>query len=234
MRTTKTQISLLIPFVVHCIDSITPVVATSKICRHLPASVAGQLVFVLPGHTSPRPSHDKTTVCPAKTQISLGICPVWSEPSLCAPRIAKNPRFLHADSEDSDQTGRMPRLIWVFAGRTCHFVGFVMPWLILWWSALYTWYVHGLLVFISIHWKHLVFTLAMNVVPGWYFVISILCPKSINLANRFPPPNTAPGLLLTGSFGLWTETLFHVTDIFFYLGLIACQDYSIILNRVNC
>ena len=29
-------------------------------------------------------------------------------------------------SEDSGQTGRMPRLIWVFAGRTCHFVGFVM------------------------------------------------------------------------------------------------------------
>ena len=24
----------------------------------------------------------------------------------------------------------MPRLIWVFAGRTCHFVGFVMRWLI--------------------------------------------------------------------------------------------------------
>ena len=34
--------------------------------------------------------------------------------------------FLHADSEDSDQTGQMPRLIGVFAGRTCHFFGFVM------------------------------------------------------------------------------------------------------------
>ena len=32
--------------------------------------------------------------------------------------------FLHGDSEDSDQTGRMPRLIGVFAGRTCHIVGF--------------------------------------------------------------------------------------------------------------
>ena len=29
-------------------------------------------------------------------------------------------------SEDSDQTGRMPRLSWVFAGRTGHFVGFDM------------------------------------------------------------------------------------------------------------
>ena len=34
--------------------------------------------------------------------------------------------FLHADSEDSDQTGRMHRLISVFAGRNGHFIGFVM------------------------------------------------------------------------------------------------------------
>ena len=75
------------------------------------------------------PSHDKTnkmTVRPAKTRINLGIRPVWSESSLCTQWVAKDPRFLHADSEDSDQTGRMPGLIWVFAGRTCHFVGFVM------------------------------------------------------------------------------------------------------------
>ena len=75
------------------------------------------------------PPHDKTnkvTVRQAKTQISLGIRPVWSESSLCAHWVAKDPSFLHADSEDSDQTGRMPRLSWVFAGHTCHFVGFVM------------------------------------------------------------------------------------------------------------
>ena len=40
--------------------------------------------------------------------------------------VAEDPMFLHADSEDSDQTGQMPRLIWVFAGRKGHFVGFVM------------------------------------------------------------------------------------------------------------
>ena len=32
--------------------------------------------------------------------------------------VAKDKRFLHADSEDSDQTGRMPKLIWVFAEGT--------------------------------------------------------------------------------------------------------------------
>ena len=60
------------------------------------------------------PPHDKTnkmTVHPAKTQLSLGIHPDWSESSLCAQWVAKDPRFLHADSEDSDQTGRMPHAI---------------------------------------------------------------------------------------------------------------------------
>ena len=54
--------------------------------------------------TTNEPLHDKTnkmTVRPAKTQISLGIRPVWS-----AQWVAKGPRFLHADSEDSDQTRR--------------------------------------------------------------------------------------------------------------------------------
>ena len=52
-------------------------------------------------------------------------------PSLseCSLYAEMDPSLLYADSEDSDQTGRMPRLIWVFAGRTCHFVGFVMRWL---------------------------------------------------------------------------------------------------------
>ena len=71
----------------------------------------------------------KWHVRPAKTLISLGIRPVWSESSLTAQWIANDPSLPHADSEDSDQTGRMPRLIWVFAGRICNFVGFVMPWL---------------------------------------------------------------------------------------------------------
>ena len=60
----------------------------------------------------------KMSVRPAKTQISLGIRPVLSESSLCAQWITKDPSFPHADSEDFDQTGRMPRLILVFAGRT--------------------------------------------------------------------------------------------------------------------
>ena len=72
------------------------------------------------------------SVRPAKTQISLGIQPVWPESSLSAQWVVKDPRFLHADSEDSDQTGRMPRLIWVFTVRTATLL-VVMLQLILGW-----------------------------------------------------------------------------------------------------
>ena len=58
------------------------------------------------------------SVHPTKIQISLGIRPVWSESLLYAQCVAKDASFLHADSEDSDQTGQMPRLIWVSAGCT--------------------------------------------------------------------------------------------------------------------
>ena len=62
---------------------------------------------------------------PGKNQISLGIRPVWSESPLCTQAV-KGQLFLHADSQGSDQTGRMLRLIWVFVGRKGHFVCFVM------------------------------------------------------------------------------------------------------------
>ena len=51
---------------------------------------------------------NKVTVRPAKSQNSLGIRPVWSVSSLCIQWVAKDPNFIHADSEDSDQTGGCP------------------------------------------------------------------------------------------------------------------------------
>ena len=51
--------------------------------------------------------------------------PVWSEYSQCVQWVVEDPMFLHVDSEGSDQTVRMSRLIWVFAGRRGHFVGLV-------------------------------------------------------------------------------------------------------------
>ena len=66
------------------------------------------------------PRHDKTnklSVRPAKIQISMGIRPVWSESSLPAWRKLGS-LATHWAQAKTDQTGRMPRLIWVFAGRT--------------------------------------------------------------------------------------------------------------------
>ena len=66
------------------------------------------------------PQHDKTnkmSVRPAKTQISLGICPVWSETSLPTWRNLRSLLPIKCTAK-TDQTGQMPRLIRVFAGRT--------------------------------------------------------------------------------------------------------------------
>ena len=61
--------------------------------------------------------NQQCAVRPAKTQISLGICQVWSESSLCPWRKLGSLATHWTHIEDSDQTGRMPRLMWVFAVR---------------------------------------------------------------------------------------------------------------------
>ena len=70
----------------------------------------------------------KWHVRPAKTQISLGVRPVWSESSLSAWTKLGSLATHWASTQcpRTDGRGRMPRLIWVFAGRTVIFVGFVM------------------------------------------------------------------------------------------------------------
>ena len=45
-----------------------------------------------------------------RLRSTRGIYIVWSQSLLSALWVAKNPNLLHADSEDSDQTVRMPRL----------------------------------------------------------------------------------------------------------------------------
>ena len=81
-------------------------------------------------HYEPATKPTKWHVRPAKTQIGLGICPVWSNYSRSAWRKLGSLVTHWAHSKDSEQTGWIPRLIWVFAGRTCHFVGYFVRWLI--------------------------------------------------------------------------------------------------------
>ena len=51
--------------------------------------------------------------------VPLNMCVQRRFRSACAFWIAKDAKFLHADNEDSNQTARMRRLIWVFVGRMC-------------------------------------------------------------------------------------------------------------------
>ena len=124
--------SLISAFVVRCLDSIISLVSISQISRLASLySWAGWFVSDLVGNPEDRFSCDEAqflecllinTPChreqlshlmtkstkwlhQARTQIRLDICPVWSESSLCIQWVAKDPSFLHADSEDSDQTG---------------------------------------------------------------------------------------------------------------------------------
>ena len=60
----------------------------------------GQQAIAIVPFELPHDKTNKVAMCPTKTQISLGIRPVWSESSLCAQWVAKDPTFLHADSED--------------------------------------------------------------------------------------------------------------------------------------
>ena len=60
------------------------------------------------------PPHDKTNkvaCAPSEDSDMPGHPPSLIRVFACAQWLAKDPSFLHADSKDSDQTGRMPRLI---------------------------------------------------------------------------------------------------------------------------
>ena len=63
----------------------------------------------------------KWHVRPAKTQISMGIHPVWSEFSLSAWRKLGSLATRWTCSEDSDQTRQMPRL-------GAHAISLVLSW----------------------------------------------------------------------------------------------------------
>ena len=74
-----------------------------------------------PSEDSDQPGHP-----PSLIRVFAVGCPGWSESSLCTQWVTEDSNFLHADREDSDQTGGMLRLIWVFAGLTRHVICFVM------------------------------------------------------------------------------------------------------------
>ena len=70
--------------------------------------------------------HAKNGLCPQGRLRSVWASAQSDQSSLCAWRSLGSLDILRVPSKGSRQTVQMPRLIWVFAGRTGHFAGFVM------------------------------------------------------------------------------------------------------------
>ena len=140
----------------------------------------------------------KWYVRPAKTQISLGIHPVWSVSSLCTQWIAKHPSFLHVDSEDSDQTGHL--LIWVFTRRTsvnwlCHEVAHFLK---------ISWILQHCENLSLAHGQHASF-LARDFNLAWKTIhLYILTTSPITYSQR--PPVTLGSASFTGETGFVTSS----------------------------
>ena len=83
---------------------------------------------IVESDVKPEYTHTHTTngMCTQQRLRSSWASSQSDQSLLCIHWVAKDPSFLHMDREDSDQTGQMPRLIWVSARCICHFVGFVM------------------------------------------------------------------------------------------------------------
>ena len=60
--------------------------------------------------------------CPPPPKLLGGPGPPLPTPI----KVANGLSYDYVDSEDSAETWRILRLIWVFAGRTCQFVDFVL------------------------------------------------------------------------------------------------------------
>ena len=131
--------------------------------------------------------HDKTNnvaVHPVKTQISLGIRPVWSESSLCAQWVAKDPSFIHAvlswgssNQLECNKTYKIMRVEQRLRSASAAKA---------FWSFL-TWYSVG--------------SQGRNVVSRWecvdnnFLAIDKIDTVSVNtVANRVDPDQTAPDL----------------------------------------
>ena len=90
-----------------------------------------RLIWINTKHTN-EPPHDKTkkiSFVSSEDSDQPGY-PPKSDQSLCCPHDDSWGPWLSVQrTVKADQTGQMPRLIWILAGCTGHFVGFVMRWL---------------------------------------------------------------------------------------------------------
>ena len=70
------------------------------------------------------PVHPAKTDQPGHPPSLIGVFSVDPQADRCLHCLYEDAHTVH--SKESGQTGQISKLIWVFAGRTCHFVAFVM------------------------------------------------------------------------------------------------------------
>ena len=98
---------------------------TNSVDRHLIwvntvcSGACVRILRVFMGHLSQRITNLQNGMC-AKRRLRSAWASAQSDQRLRCP-IERTAKIL--------MPGRMPSLIWVLAGRTCHFVGFVVRWL---------------------------------------------------------------------------------------------------------
>ena len=149
--------SLISVFVFCCLDSITTILFKSKLSSLYLVSVNAQTGLSLPWSQTPKTGFlmmrrkltlDRLLAAAKKTRIrawaqqnwqnhlstqqrlwmKINVTCLWWE-SCCPHEEAWSPCLSLESTANSDQTERMPRVFWVFAGCTSHFVGFFVLWL---------------------------------------------------------------------------------------------------------
>ena len=160
---------------------------------------------------------------PANSQISLRMLAVWSESSLSAWRNVAFLVIQKAPSEDSGQTARMRRLIWIFAGRTFPKLSFLR--VILKWSTNFLFLFlfalsRGLLLTVSralsVLWTYWQLGTGIIHVISWVKVIHLHSTYDMNDAcpNRIADQwtNTASLFLIFGRYSCTTTLLPTLID----------------------
>ena len=79
--------------------------------KYFVASLDGKLGILWPLFELPHDKTNKMAYAPREDSDKAGHAPSQSRVFACAQCVAEDPSFLHGNSEDSDQTGRMTRLI---------------------------------------------------------------------------------------------------------------------------
>ena len=91
-----------------------------------------------------------------------------------------------AHSEDSGQTGRIPRLIWVFAWRTYHYFFFFFFFLFFFFFFFFFFFMRWLIFFVCMYWDFHMFFFSVYT-NEIIFKVNGYTPRTITLIRKYCP-----------------------------------------------